>query len=452
MLAGKYRVGRVLGAGAMGVVVAAHHMQLDTPVAIKLLWPSIACDREALRRFAWEARAMAKIPGEHVARVLDLGSLENEAPFMVMEFLDGVDLARWMDTQGALPAEQAVDFLLQTCIAVADAHRLGIVHRDLKPSNLFCIRRANGRHLVKVLDFGISKLTGASASRSDNLRTTASDAAGSPLYMSPEQAKSSRDVDQRTDIWALGAILFELLTLKKPFQGQTLHAVCTQIAHEEPASVRSFRPDVPAGLEAVIRKCLEKSPEKRFQSVAELAQALLEFGPENAKALVAHISGKGRHWRSRAASHLGGSSAAARPWSSLSRVLMPPFTFVVVLLLVWNGTYLYRSKLAVTASRQNSALSDSRPAAIGLAPDTSTARASPPILSSAPHAMAPSFALAKETPPGPLRSARPLGPRAKLANDGVRLDDAGGNFGASSCEPPYYFDANGNRVFKINCL
>jgi eukaryotic-like serine/threonine-protein kinase len=291
VLAGKYRIGRVLGAGSTGVVVAAHHVQLDTRVAIKFLVSSVLEDREALRRFAREAQAAAKITGEHVARVLDVGTLENDAPYMVMEFLDGVDLAHWLDTQGPLPIEQAVDFLLQACIAVAEAHGKGIVHRDLKPSNLFCIRRADGQPMIKVLDFGISKYEGAGAVGSDDPQATTGNAIiGSPRYMSPEQLKSSRDVDLRTDIWALGVILFELLTLNVPFQGETLPEICTQITLGEPASLRSIRPDVPAGLVAIIRKCLEKTPEKRFQDVAELAKALLEFGSPNARPLVVRIS------------------------------------------------------------------------------------------------------------------------------------------------------------------
>jgi serine/threonine-protein kinase len=292
LLAGKYRIVGILGAGAMGVVVSAHHTQLDTMVAIKLLWSSMLADEEALRRFAREARAAARIGGEHIARVLDVGTLENEAPYMVMEFLDGVDLASWLKTQGALPIEQAVDFLLQACVAVAQAHSAGIIHRDLKPSNLFCIRRADGQYVIKVLDFGISKISGPEASRSDDQRATKSNmVVGSPVYMSPEQMRSSRDVDLRADIWALGVILFQLLTLHVPFEGTTLPEVCAKITLEEPASVRRLRPDVPAGLAAVIRRCLEKNVEKRFQNVAELAQALLEFGSPNATAWVAHISG-----------------------------------------------------------------------------------------------------------------------------------------------------------------
>src|ERR1700733_7006308 len=196
----------------MGIVVAARHVQLDEKVALKFLRPEALADADAVERFAREARAAVKIKSEHVARVIDVGTLPNGAPYMVMEHLDGEDMAAWIKERGALPVEQALDFVLQACVAVADAHALGIVHRDLKPANLFCIRRSDGQLSIKVLDFGISKLTErtTTAQRMAFTKTTAS--MGSPLYMSPEQMRSSKDVDAQTDIWALAVILFELMT------------------------------------------------------------------------------------------------------------------------------------------------------------------------------------------------------------------------------------------------
>src|SRR3954463_12881127 len=195
ILAGKYRIDRVLGVGGMGVVVAAHHMQLDERVAVKFLLPRALKNPEAVTRFIREARAAVKIKSEHVARVTDVGRLENGAPYIVMEYLEGLDLGAWLQQRGPLPVSQAVEFLLQACEAIAEAHALGIVHRDLKPANLFVIRRPDGGLSVKVLDFGIAKRIGAA--RGANITSTAA-VMGSPLYMSPEQLNSSKDADART--------------------------------------------------------------------------------------------------------------------------------------------------------------------------------------------------------------------------------------------------------------
>jgi serine/threonine-protein kinase len=290
ILAGKYRVERVLGVGGMGAVVAAHHVQLDTKVAIKFLLPDMIANRESVDRFAREARAAVKITSEHVARVFDVGTLENGAPYIVMEFLDGTDLAGWIKQRGPLSFEDAVDFLLQACVAIAEAHALGIVHRDLKPANLFCIRSADGRQTVKVLDFGISKVTNPSASAPSLGLTHTAALMGSPFYMSPEQMESTRGVDARTDIWALGIILFELLTGKVPFYGETVPEVSLKIATRAPPPLRSVRPDAPEGLEATILRCLEKDRERRYGNVADLALALLPFAPKRAKASVEKIA------------------------------------------------------------------------------------------------------------------------------------------------------------------
>src|SRR4051812_29611172 len=204
VLAGKYRVDKILGAGGMGVVVAAHHVQLDERVAIKFLLPEALGNAEAVARFAREARAAVKIKSEHVARVIDVGTLETGAPYMVMEYLEGGDLSQVLASRGPLPVEEAVEYVLQACEAIAHAHALGIVHRDLKPANLFLIRRPDGTNAIKVLDFGISKVMPGKSASSDNAMTRTRTVMGSPLYMSPEQMASTRDVDGRTDLWALG--------------------------------------------------------------------------------------------------------------------------------------------------------------------------------------------------------------------------------------------------------
>src|ERR1019366_615206 len=293
VLAGKYRVERVLGVGGMGVVVAARHVELGNRVALKFLLPALLSNPEAVARFAREARAAVRIQNEHVARVSDVGTLDNGAPYMVMEFLEGGDFSTWLEQKGPLSVELAVEFVLQASVAIADAHSLGIIHRDLKPANLFCIRRSDGQFVIKVLDFGISKLTDAGRASEPpgaSVTQTAS-VMGSPLYMSPEQMRSAKDVDARTDIWALGIILFQLLTGRAPFHGESIAEVAIQVGSDPPPPLGGFRLDAPPGLEAVIFRCLEKDRQRRYPNVGNLALALLPFAPKRAKALVERITG-----------------------------------------------------------------------------------------------------------------------------------------------------------------
>jgi eukaryotic-like serine/threonine-protein kinase len=281
ILAGKFRIERVLGQGGMGIVVAATHLQLDERVALKFLLPEALRNPEAVERFAREARAAVKIKSEHVARVSDVGTLESGSPYMVMEYLHGEDLASYVRRNGAAAVPEAVEFLLQACEAIAEAHALGIVHRDLKPANLFVTRRVDGSPCIKVLDFGISKLTvpGAGPGGSPELGMTKTHSImGSPLYMSPEQMSSTRNVDMRTDIWALGVILYETLTGRVPFDAETMPQLCGMILQDPPRPLRSLRPDLPESLEAVVLHCLEKNREHRFANVADLAFALAPFG------------------------------------------------------------------------------------------------------------------------------------------------------------------------------
>jgi hypothetical protein len=195
-----------------------------------------------------------------------------------MEYLEGEDLAAWLARRGPVPRVQAVDFLLQAMEAIAEAHVLGIVHRDLKPANFFCVRRADGLLSIKVLDFGISKFTDASSTSSDLSMTTTAAVMGSPLYMSPEQMKSARDVDATTDIWALGVILFQLLTGSTPFDAQSVPELAVQIATTAPRTLSSLLPDAPRSLERVVLRCLQRDRTHRYANVAELAAALVEFG------------------------------------------------------------------------------------------------------------------------------------------------------------------------------
>ncbi len=293
VLAGKYRIDKVLGVGGMGVVVAAHHIHLDDRVAIKFMLPHALTNGDAVSRFAREARAAVKIKSEHVARVSDVGTLENGAPYMVMEYLEGRDLSAWLEQSGALPIEQAVEFVLQAAEALAEAHTLGIVHRDLKPANLFVVRTPDGQLSVKVLDFGISKLTQipGNTPRSDMDLTKTSAMMGSPLYMSPEQMQSAKEVDARADIWALGVILYELLCGTVPFLSESLPEVLIKIISAEPDPPRSKRPEVPPELERVIFKCLAKDRNKRYSTVADLAGDLMPFASKRSKVSFERISG-----------------------------------------------------------------------------------------------------------------------------------------------------------------
>ena len=271
VLAGKYKVEDVLGVGGMGVVVAARHMQLEQRVALKFLRPEAMQSKEAVERFLREARNAVRLRSEHIAKVTDVGTLDSGAPYMVMEYLDGADLSRVVQATGSITIEEAVYFLLQACEAIAEAHSLGIIHRDLKPQNLFVTRRVDGKPLVKVLDFGISKSIDTQSGLS---LTRTSSIMGSPLYMSPEQMRSSKNVDQRSDIWALGVILYELLTGHVPFEAESVPELCLKVVQDQPASPKSVRAEIAEGLNAVVLKCLEKDANNRFSNVAELAAAL----------------------------------------------------------------------------------------------------------------------------------------------------------------------------------
>ncbi len=289
IIADKYRVDRVLGAGGMGVVVLATDVTLERQVAIKFLLEEHVKHKEATERFLREARAAVRIQSEHVARVIDVGTLKNGAPYMVMEYLVGTDLSQVIEQKGRSAVEESVGYVLEAAEAIAEAHAAGIVHRDLKPANLFLARKAGGHFSIKVLDFGISKHTNPATSSQQSLTRTSA-MMGSPLYMSPEQMRSSRDVDARTDIWALGVILYELLLGKAPFIAESMPELIAHILQDQPMNPRMERPEIPVGLEAVVLRSLEKDPGRRYQNVGDFAQALMPFGPRNARVSVERIS------------------------------------------------------------------------------------------------------------------------------------------------------------------
>jgi serine/threonine-protein kinase len=278
LVAGKYRIERVIGSGAMGVVVAAWHVELAQRVAVKFVRPEAMELRDAEERFRREARAAARIRSEHVGRVMDVGALDGGIRYMVMEFLEGQDLADELLRRGPLPVAEAVGYMLEAIEALAEAHNAGIIHRDLKPANLFLARRADGTRIVKILDFGVSKATGTRPG--DMALTQQAAMIGSPLYMSPEQMRSARDVDARADIWSLGIILFELLSGRPPYLGDSIPELVTAMM-VAPRSLRAVRRDVPEALERAVLRCLERDPNRRFADVGALAAALVEFAPES---------------------------------------------------------------------------------------------------------------------------------------------------------------------------
>lgn len=281
VVAGKYRVDGLIGVGGMAAVFAAHHLELDQPVAMKILLPAQASRPEAVRRFLHEARSAARLQSPHATRVLDVGTTETQgagvAPFLVMERLTGADLAHLLKERGPLPHGEAVAYVLEACEAVAEAHALGVVHRDIKPSNLFVTTKRDGAPSIKLLDFGISKSLAPAEVGEDRAVTSDRDIVGSPGYMSPEQVRSSRDVDARTDIWSLGVVLHELLTGVDPFRAETIADTLVAVLHAPPHSIAKLAPAVPGELAEVVMRCLQKKADGRFANVEELMTALAPF-------------------------------------------------------------------------------------------------------------------------------------------------------------------------------
>jgi serine/threonine-protein kinase len=259
----------------MGVVYAARHIALGQLVAIKCLTPSLLGRQDVVERFSREARALAALRSQHVARVLDVGRFEGDAPYMVMEFLEGEDLGSLLATNGRMSIELACVSAVQACEALAEAHQLGIVHRDIKPENLFLARGSQGQALIKLLDFGISKLVQAELGNAS--LTQSSVIMGSPLYMSPEQLRDSRCVDARSDVYSLGATLYELLTGWPLFEAKSVPEACALILRETPVAVRARCGDIPEALDAVVMKALARDPGSRYQSAIEFAAALAPF-------------------------------------------------------------------------------------------------------------------------------------------------------------------------------
>ncbi|HET9959257.1 MAG TPA: serine/threonine-protein kinase, partial [Polyangiaceae bacterium] len=275
LINGKYRIERVIGRGAMGLVLAATDLRLGRRVALKFLLPAVASNPELRARFTREAQSAARLRNQHVVSIFGVEESGEGQPFIVMEYLDGEDLATLLARRGRLPVDAAVEYVLQTCEALSEAHALGIVHRDLKPANLFLTRHPDGSPWIKVCDFGIAK----SAFGDTPHLTKTGEFIGTPQYSAPEQLRSSGAVDQRADIWSLGAILFEMLAGRPPFQGHSLQHLAAQVCHTDPPELGGVRPDVPVGLRQVVSSCLRRDLDSRVLDVAEVAERLRPYAP-----------------------------------------------------------------------------------------------------------------------------------------------------------------------------
>ena len=409
------------------MVVSAMHLQLEERVAIKFLLPEALANPEAVARFGREARAAVKIKSEHVARVTDVGALETGAPYMVMELMRGKDLGAALREHGALPVALAVEYVLQACEALAEAHAIGIVHRDLKPANLFLTSRADGSPCVKVLDFGISKVNAQSGSGSDAGMTRTQSIMGSPLYMSPEQMASARDVDQRSDVWAVGTVLYELLTGRVPFEAETMPQLCTLILHAEPPPPRSVRPELPEAIESVIMRCLRKERAQRYQNVAQLARDLATFapdaGPRSAERISKVLSSSGislgdvgvanaqsQNPAANTASHAWGTTHTTRSnravWFGLGGVGL----VVAVGLLIWKATSSEPSASPDVSAAVAVPTPPAEPAATPAAPVEPPAVAASPASSVTPAP--PASSSASSAPPKPKHKPGSIKPKA----------------------------------------
>jgi eukaryotic-like serine/threonine-protein kinase len=317
IIAGRYRLDGLLGIGGMGVVLSATHLDLNAPVAIKIVRDDLVMNEEVVARLAMEARAAARMSGTHMVRVLDVGWLETGAPYIVMERLLGSDLRAVLAEGGAIPVGEAVAYLVEACEGLAEAHGLGIIHRDLKPENLFLAKTPDGV-VLKILDFGISKDV-SEALKADGRPslTRAGAVAGSPSYMSPEQMRASPQLDARADIWSLGAILFELLTGRCPFEAESIEQLFAKALTEEVPSLAAFPIEAPLMLDAIIGRCLTKDPRARYQTVTELAEALRDFAGGYGLAFASSASALARMPRK--------IDSTAPPRHTLTEDELPPF-------------------------------------------------------------------------------------------------------------------------------
>ena len=483
---GKYRIEQILGQGGMGVVVSARHIDLDELVAVKFLHPHFAGQPDQVERFLREGRAAARIKSEHVARVRDVGKTDNGAPYMILEHLTGTDLAGLIKNEGRVAIPDAVEYVLQACEALAEAHTSGIVHRDLKPANLFLTERADGSPCVKLLDFGISKLL----DNSDASLTATNGMMGSPLYMAPEQLAAAKSVDKRADIWALGVILYELITAERPFLGDTLPQLVLRVATDKPTPLTVYLPDVPDELAQVVMRCLTKPVDDRYQDVGGLAKALEPFAPAEAlpsierisRVLAAATTGGGRKQRTVRTSPQPESSphVSSHASANVSRLSMAEAAATVA-----TASPIAKSLVNTTSAVQTAPVEQPKKRAglwialsgvaavvlalvfiLGRKPETTLSAAAPTVVqSAAPTKTVAATPLSSPLPstesaptasveamPSTKPSAKPpvnIEPTVKPA---VTKPSASVKPGKPSCDPPYVIDAEGNKKYKMECL
>jgi serine/threonine-protein kinase len=485
LVGGKYVIEALLGAGGMGAVFLANHEQLRRHVAIKFLLSEAMSNPDAFARFEREAHAAAALQSDNVTRVIDMGALPGGAPYIVMEYLEGEDLAARLMVEGRLPIEQAVAYVIEACDALSEAHALGIVHRDLKPANLFLARRPNGSVRVKVLDFGISKMSASGNAKGMSLTGTGA-VMGSPLYMSPEQLKGSGKVDERSDIWSLGVVLYEFLAGQPPYMGDAFPEQCALILTAAVPPLRAKRPDVSPRLEAVVMRCLAKEASARFSHVGELTAALLAAVPN------ANLGASGRLAVSQAPSTVpdargaGGTLALSRtPRPSPQRegsVTAVPVSHTGVPQEMSRRAMGIIVALAACALGAAAVIFAMRPSSDHGAPPPIQAVQTSPVAAPGPAIPTPPSEPSTATPPPP-DTAAPAAPPATAASPsqptapsspGARprshasppapatpppspvappaAAPAAPAPGAKDCSTPYYFDAQGNKVFKPDCL
>jgi len=312
IVAERYRIGPVIGAGGMGIVYKAQHVELGTWVAIKVIRPDIAQNSSLWRRFAREARALAALHNKHVVRVHDAGTLTSGLRYLVMELLDGTDLRRLLGDQGTMPVPTAVDHVLQVCSALGDAHRLHIIHRDIKPENIFLARFRACDPIIKLLDFGVARFLDDTGQL-----TVPGRGVGSPRYLSPEQLQNPGSADQRSDLWGVGLLLYELISGRSPFHGMNTAQVCLTIVQGPIPSIESLCPGLPKALSAAIMRCLELDPARRFQTADELSAALEPFSSRHMDAKPPSNPDEAAGTSGEESSDDAGAKKAKHAWSGL---------------------------------------------------------------------------------------------------------------------------------------